>query len=183
MSTGIKPNGTEGIKKLLDMISRGKDKKAAFARVYPMYQRLQIERFETENSSEGDHWKDLNSDYAKYKLKRYGGGPRRKSKNQEASNWNSYPGGGRKMLVGTGMLAGAAIGPGQNNPFVSGVSNHRAMFTESQMIISVEESGKNPDGNNFDYAQFVSEQRQFMKFSSSSIHEMKKTVTEYVLGG
>lgn len=173
----------DGLQRLKDMLSRGLDKQAAFARVYPMYQKLQTERFETKNASETGTWKDLNPDYARYKLRRYGGGPRRASKKHEAGSWNSYPGQGTKMLVGTGMLAGAVIGPSSGSPFVSGVSQHRAMFTPEQMVISVSESGTNPDGNPFDYPHFVAEMRPFMTFGSASIQAMQDVVRSFVVDG
>ena len=179
---GISQSGT-GLQRLIDMIGRGKDKKAAFARVYPAYQALQTERFQTENASEGEAWKALNPEYAKYKPRRYGGGPRRKSKKREAGQWNSYPGQGSKILVGTGMLAGAVIGPSAGSPFTDGTANHRAIFTSEQMVILVEQSGENPDGNPFNYPQFVESHRPFMSFSSASIESMKDEVRQFILGG
>lgn len=159
------------------MLDRSKSPKAGFARIYKVYQRLQTKRFMTENSSEGEKWGALNSDYKKYKEKRYGGGPKR-----DGGTWKSWPGGGRKMLIGTGTLAGAVIGPG--SPFdSSGISAHRALFTSSQMTISVETSGMNAEGKPFDYAEYVNDKRPFMEFSDASIEEMKKELTQFIFGG
>ena len=167
MGTGITKTGG-GLQRLVDMIARGKDKKAAFARVYPMYQALQVQRFETENASEGDHWADYKSKkYEQYKLKKF----------------KTYPGAGSKMLVATGMLAGAVIGKSPGSPFTDGAAQHRAMFTSDQMIISVEESGENPNGHPFNYAHFVAVVRPFMSFSGESLQAMKDTVTKFVIGG
>ena len=183
-SASIKPGDGGGNKKLAELLSRGKNIKAAFARVYPIYQRLQTERFESKNASEGGAtalWPALNPVYAKYKPKRYGGGPRRKSKKRAAGTWNSYPGKGSKIMIGTGMLAGAAIGPSDGSQFTDGISNHRAMFSDNTMTISVEESGENPDGNKFDYPHFSAEHRPFMSFGSTSIMAMQFAVSQYIL--
>lgn len=182
MKAGIRQVG-DGLQKLKDMLARGQDKQAAFARVYPMYQKLQAERFETQNASETGSWRDLDPAYAKYKRRRYGGGDRRASKTHAAGAWNSYPGAGSKMLIGTGMLAGAVIGPSKGSKFVSGTQNHKAMFTPTQMVISVEESGTNPDGNSFDYPHFVADIRPFMSFGTQSIEAMKDTVRQFVVEG
>jgi len=55
---------------------------------YPEILKVQLKRWQTEGSSEGERWESLNPDYAKSKLKRFG----------------TYPGGGRKMLIATGRL-------------------------------------------------------------------------------
>lgn len=182
MSTGIKQVGS-GLDRLKAMLERGQDMSAGFARIYPMYQRLQVERFQTENASEGDKWKDLDPEYARYKTRRYGGGPRRKSRTRDAGQWKSYPGNGTKMLIGTSMLAGAVIGPSEGSPFTEGVGQHRAMFTARRMTIAVEESGTNPDGNPFVYPRFVAEDRPFMSFGKTSTDSMKDAVRQYLVRG
>lgn len=189
MSTGIKRVGGD-LKRLKDMIDRSKNASGALARLFKLYQRLQVERFKTQNASEGSRWDPLNQKYEKYKTVRYGGGPRRSSKAREdwargspqaaaaSANWASYPFQGALMLVGTGMLAGAVIGRSQGSPFVSGTDQNRTMFTASKMIVSVSESGTNPDGTDFNYAHFVSEHRPFMTFGPEShalfVAEVKK---------
>jgi hypothetical protein len=181
------------------MIERGKDMRAALARVYPVYQKLQVQRFQTNNASEGDEWDDLNQEYAKYKLKRYGGGVRHKwvggrGKDgfdkegqprpwEPVGTWKSYPYQGTQMLVGTSMLAGAVIGRFSGSPFTYGTGNHDVLFTPTQMIVSVQESGDNPDGRPFDYARFVNEKRPFMIFSDESLDLMRDEVSKYLLGG
>lgn len=86
--------------KLDRMIDRAKSTQAYFARIaYPMYQRAQIERWQTENMSQGDRWKPLKPGYAKYKLRKYAG--------------MDY--GGSKILIATGKLLKSVVGPGQGH--------------------------------------------------------------------
>jgi len=163
------------------MLGRATGAKAGFARgVYPLYQKLQMKRFQTKNASEGAPWDPLNPEYATYKLRRYGGGPRRKSAKRPAGTWQSYPGGGTKMMMGTTMLAGAVIGPGGG--VLEGTGQHRALFTDDSMVISVEESGTNPDGTPFTYPHHAAEHRPFMTFSNDSITQMKAVLRSYILG-
>lgn len=158
------------------MVSRASSFQAGAARIYKIYQKLQTERFMTEGASEGMQWSDLKPDYKEYKLKRYGGGVKR-----GGGNWRSWPGNGTKMLIGTSTLAGSVIGPGA--PFVStGISLHRAMFTKTSMVISVEQSGNNAEDKPFNYAGYVNEERKFMTFSEGSLQMMKDELSKYVIG-
>lgn len=88
------------------MASRAKDPTAYLKRVVlEDYRAAQIERWDTENASQGQKWKDLEPGYAAYKLKKY----------------STYPYGGKKMLVGTGDLLKSVVGPGDGfNNLVSG---------------------------------------------------------------
>ena len=138
--------------------------KAAAARIYPLYQKLQTERFQTENSSEGQKWKPIEEEYRTYKLKRF----------------KSYPGGGRKTLVATSTLGGSVIGQGA--PF-QGVDKHVALFKKYSMQISVKQGGQNATGKPFDYAGYVAEVRPFMKFSEKSVKLMKDELKKFILGG
>ena len=135
----------------------------AFSRIYPLYQSLQVERFMTENESEGDAWDDLTPQYSAYKEKHYG----------------KYPGGGRKLLIATSTLAGAVIGPGA--PF-EGVDKHRAIFSPFSMRITVEESGNNAAGKPFNYPKYVAERRPFMEFSEESFDQMRDALKKYLIG-
>jgi len=156
--------------KLLD---KAKSAQGGFARVYSIYQKLQAERFQTENASQGDPWPSLNADYAAYKIKRYGGGAKR-----DGSNWKSWPGGGTKKLIGTGTLAGAVMGPGSPFP---GVNHHKALFTSVSMQIKVDQSGNNAEGKPFIYPSLLVDRFSFMKFSDESFSKMKKEFMKYVL--
>jgi hypothetical protein len=158
------------------MIDRTNSPQAGFARIYKIYQRLQTQRFMTENQSEGGQWDPLDGTYQKYKTKRYGGGPKR-----GGGTWKSWPGNGTKMLIGTGTLAGAVIGPG--SPFnTAGISSHKVLFTKSSMEIRIEQGGTNAEGRPFNYAGSVDEKRPFMEFSDQSLDLMKEELTKFVIG-
>lgn len=60
--------------------------------LFRQYQKAQIDRWKTENASEGDTWEPIDPTYAKYKRKKFA----------------SYPGGGNVTMVATGKLASAA---------------------------------------------------------------------------
>lgn len=177
MSEGLQLVRDDFSKTMNQMLTRSKSGQGALARIYPVYQRLQTNRFMTQNASEGATWEPLKPDYAKYKLKRYGGGPKR-----GGGVWKSWPGSGTKMLIGTGSLAGAAIGPG--SPFDSaGISAHQVIFTSSSMTIRINQSGLNAEGKSFDYPFYVNQKRPFMKFSEKSLTEMKKELIKFILTG
>ncbi len=152
--------------------------------VYPMYQQLQMNRFQTQNASEGASWQPLNETYRKYKLRRYGGGKKRPSKKNPATEWKSWPGNGTKMLIGTGTLAGAVIGPGlQGNPFPpQGIAAHQRLITGKTMIITINESGANAENHPFVYAKYVNLKRNFMTFSDDSIAQMKQALIQFLIG-
>lgn len=95
MSTKIEILKSSFTQRLDEMVSRAKNIKSYMVRVaYPQYQRAQIERWETENKSEGVQWKPLNERYAEYKLKTFAG----------------YDYGGTRMLVATGLLFQSVVG-------------------------------------------------------------------------
>lgn len=182
MDTGVvveKNDFSKWVKKVLNPANM----QGALARVYPLYQKFQVERFQTENASEGASWPSLNPKYKEYKLKRYGGGAKRPTKQDPRSNWASWPGGGRKMLIGTGTLAGAVVGPSSSNPFnQTGISAHRVLFSQNTMTISINSSGQNAEGKPFVYPQMVNKVRPFMKFSDDHIAQMKAVVSQFIIG-
>lgn len=145
------------------MLSKAQSPQGAFARVYKLYQKFQTERFKSQNASEGKPWKSLSPAYAEAKKKRF----------------RSYPGSGSKMMIATGTLAGAVIGPGA--PF-SGTDKHRAMFTKTSMVIEVAESGRNAAGKPFNYAAYANEERPFMEFSQAHMNEMQAEIEKFILG-
>lgn len=152
-----------GLKDRLDQMLDKANMQGAAARIYPLYQKIQTQRFQTKNSSEGRVWPELSPPYADYKLKRF----------------KSAPGGGRKTLIATSTLAGAVIGPG--SPF-KGIDKHIALFTRYSMQIKVNMSGSNDAGKPFDYPQYVAETRPFMSFSDSSRQKMKDELKKFILG-
>jgi hypothetical protein len=149
-------------KKLQEMVQ--KSGKAAAARAYPLYQKLQTERFKTENASQGAKWKPLSPLYKEYKEKKMA----------------RYPGGGRKTLIATSTLAGAVIGKGA--PFY-GTDKHVALFKNYSMQISVKTGGKNAAGKPFDYPDYVAKDRPFMTFDEKSMELMKDTIMKFIVGG
>lgn len=166
------------VKKVLDP----NNIQGALARgVYPLYQQFQTQRFQTENASEGTAWVSLEPKYAQYKLKRYGGGKKRPSKKDPRDQWQSWPGAGRKMLIGTGTLAGAVIGPSRGNPFnSSGISAHSALFTSTSMTIQVNTGGLNAEGRKFVYPPFVNQKRPIMEFSTDHLNQMKAAILQFL---
>lgn len=86
----------DGITRSLQaMVERGRSVSAYLNRaVFREFQEAQIQRFETQGSSEGMAWPALNEKYAKWKRKKYA----------------SYPGGGNVMMIRTGTLASGAEG-------------------------------------------------------------------------
>lgn len=161
--------------RLMAILNRGKNMQAAGARIFPLYQSLQTKRFQTENSSEGETWKPLTPKYAQYKIKRYGGGEKRGGK----GSWKSWPGQGRKTLIGTSTLAGAVIGNGA--PF-EGTDKNVQIYKPYSLQISVNMSGVNAEGKNFDYAGYVAKERPFMQFSDASIQLMKAEMKKFLAG-
>jgi len=111
--TGIQIKA-DGIGKKLDtMISRAKNARAYLNRIaYPMYQEAQLERWKTENVSEGAPWKRLSPRYLAQKKIRFA----------------SEPYSGRKMLVATGRLLKSVVGSERRY--------HRKIVTDKKLIIS-----------------------------------------------
>src|SRR5271166_4593164 len=163
MSTGIEEVESDFQGVMAKMLSRGASFQGGAARIYKLYQMFQTERFESENSSEGSSWDDLTEPYKTYKLKRF----------------KSFPGNGSKMMIATGTLAGAAIGPGA--PFASeGISAHRALFTDQSMEIYIDTSGVNAEGKPFSYAKYANDKRPFMSFSEDHLNQMGNELSQFI---
>lgn len=81
----------DGVQRNLQaMVQRGKSVSSFLQRViFPFYQQAQINRWQSEGSSEGLAWEPLNPVYAKRKAKIFA----------------AYPGAGRALMVATGKLA------------------------------------------------------------------------------
>jgi len=105
----------DGITLSIDaMITRGKSVSSFLNRAtYPVYQQLQIQRWETENASENESWNPVKPDYATIKRKRYAG----------------FPGGGQKLMVATSKLAFAA----------QGLAGALKIVTESSMTVGIDQ--------------------------------------------
>lgn len=77
------------------VFTRGKSLASYLNRyIYPQYQQAQIDRWKTENQSEGQVWDRLSSAYEKVKKTKFAG----------------YPGGGNALMIATGRLSVAAQG-------------------------------------------------------------------------
>lgn len=77
------------------IVSRGRNASAYLDRViWPAYQQAQVDRWASENSSQGPRWNALSPSYAKSKPKRFA----------------AYPGGGRALMVATSRLSQGAQG-------------------------------------------------------------------------
>lgn len=163
MATGITEVRNDFKIKMEKMLSQAGSVPSAMSRIYPMYQKFQTQRFMTENSSQGTTWAPLSPVYAERKRKRFSG----------------YPGAGGRLMIATGTLAGAVIGPGA--PF-QGTDHHRFITTSTGMTISVEQSGVNAAGKPFNYAEFAAEKRPIMTFNEDSIEQMKKELAKFILG-
>ena len=108
-------NGVE--EKLKDMTNRANSIQAYFARVaYPTYQKAQIERWQSENASQGKKWEKLDPIYAKRKLVKFAG----------------FEYAGTKMLIATGDLFKSVVGPGSKG--------HQAKFTNTSMTVGTDVS-------------------------------------------
>lgn len=72
-----------------------------------------------------------------------------------------YEYGGTKMLVGTGKLFKSVVGPG---------SGHAARFTNDAMEIRT----------TVDYAPYVAEDREFMRFSKATITQWEEDLKDFI---
>jgi hypothetical protein len=111
--------GVEQIKNGVDafhakLLDKAKGVSGFLARdVYTIYQNAQVERWQTENASEGSTWERINPLYAKSKLKRFA----------------AYPGQGQRLMIATSRLVKAATG--------QDLADHRRLITDTSMEIHV----------------------------------------------
>lgn len=174
--------GKDVMNKLTKMASNAGDLRGILMRsLYPIYQNAQRSRWMTENASEGKRWKSLAPTYAKRKLIVYGGGKKHKFIGgrplrgekfdstgrprpwEEKGVWKSYPGRGTKMMIATGRLQQATIGPGKGQ---------RVMATKNSLIIRVTTP----------YAEHANRARDFSHFGQKTIDQMKDVLKKYVVG-
>ena len=135
--------------KLETMLDRGRAMQSFLDRnIYRIYQNAQRDRWMTENSSQsgnGQKWEPLDSAYATRKRRIYA----------------SYEGGGTKMLVATGKLYKAVVGPGQGQ---------RKIVTNSKLYIST----------TVPYAGHVDDARSFTSWSPAFRHKVMKAITDFI---
>lgn len=118
MSTGqflkLKRNA---IQKRLEGLTKLEATTGAFLNrtIYPLYQRLQSERFKTENRSEGQRWKPVSRQTRERKLK------------DRARDRAAFPGGDR-ILIHTGDLSRSVIG--------TSLEHHRKVVTGKKITVA-----------------------------------------------
>ena len=135
------------------MLDRSKTMRSFLnTQVYSTYKKKQINRWQTEGASEGSQWYALDPAYKKYKAEKYA----------------KYPYSGTKMLIATGKLFQAVVGEGGE-----GAQFHRKVVTDTMLSIFIVK------GSDFEYPQFVDDQRPFTIWSDATIHEIKKMVSDY----
>lgn len=161
-------------RKLEDMARNAKDGAGFLNRVaYVMYQNAQIDRWMSENASQGSKWTPLNAKYAAWKKRAYGGGKKYRyypslGLTRPIGDYPSYPGKGTKMLIAKGSLVGSVIG---NNPeYKTGLEYHRKFVTDSTLTVET----------TIPYASYVAEKRPFMEFSASTLRDMRQAYAQWV---
>lgn len=184
---------SDGIKKtLMNLLDRSKAAQTFLMRnIYRMYQNFQRERWMTEGSSEGNKWDSLSTIYASRKRIIYGGGPKYEWIGGQgegrpwrlAGSWPSYPGAGTKIMIATGRLESAAVGPG-GGITTGGEQFHKVLATNNSLTVSLdatkEKSGKDIGSKYFKYAN---DDRNFMKFGTNSINAFKAEISLYLKNG
>jgi hypothetical protein len=115
MSTANLRRTKSGIEDALKATLNRLSKASAYADrvIWPQYQKAQIERWQTENSSQGETWEPLTPQYKKQKRKRFA----------------AYPGAGNALMVATGRLAQGA--QGQNPAYFN------KLITDKQFVVAV----------------------------------------------
>jgi len=146
MSVSLK-TVSNGIQKNFEgMLKRENAMQSFFSRnIYAMYQNAQRKRWETENFSEGRGWEPLEPRYADWKR----------------SKFAAYEGSGTKMLIATGKLYKAVIGPG---------SGQKKVVTNKGITISISTP----------YAWPVDAVRPFTEWSEKTAHEMMKAISDFI---
>lgn len=180
MASAIFEKLEDGISKQLEGLLDRSKKLQAFlnTNVYRKYQVMQLDRWMTENGSQGSRWDSLSAQYAKRKKIIYGGGPKHKwvggapNPWRAAGTWPTYPGAGNVMLVGTGELVSSTIGPGlTGSPYKNDSKYHRKLVGEDFIEIST----------TIPYGQHVADRRPFMEFGDESMDEIYAMIEQYVL--
>jgi hypothetical protein len=150
MKASLSVSDNSGMIKIETMLDRGKSMQSFLNRnVYRIYQNAQRSRWITENASEGGEtgrWEKLNPTYAERKKKIYA----------------AYEGAGEKMLIATGRLFKAVVGPSNGQIKV---------VTNTSMTIST----------SVEYAKYVNEARSFSTWGPSFKAKVKKAIGDFIL--
>lgn len=147
---------SDGItRSLQDMVTRGKSVSAYLNRTFfRQYQKAQIERWESQGSSEGMAWKqvDPQSPYGKWKRKKFA----------------SAPGGGVVTMVRTSNLSQGAQGSNSSYFYKS--------VDDKSITIGI-------NLQSLPYAQYVGKDRPFMAFSTETIQAWHQGLRAYITKG
>jgi hypothetical protein len=130
------------------MLDRSKSMAAYLDRiVYRQYQNAQRQRWITENASEGQRWIPLSANYRWWKEYAFA----------------DFPGHGTKMLIATGRLFAAVVGPGGGE--------HRKTTTDHSLDV----------GWTTPYAAYVDELRPFADFGPKTMDEIYLGLGEFLM--
>lgn len=146
-------NGIE--RRLKDMVNRTHSVSSYLNRtLFRKYQEAQVERWKTENSSQGSQWPSLSPEYLKRKRK--------------IALKEGYRGGGNAMMVLTGKLYSGAAAIDD--------SYYNKVVTNTKFVIALN-TGSIP------YAGYAGNRRPYMKFSPAAIREWKKGIRDFITRG
>lgn len=169
---------TNTIKKRIETtLSRAQDGRAWLDRVaYPKYQNAQVQRWQTQNTSQGSKWPDNKGWYKNWKLIGFGGGPQYKKgppgRWVRSGTYPTYPGRGRFVMIATAKLVSSVIGQAQgsfvNNP--EGVAAHRKITGPQSLEVYT----------TVDYAAQVAVERPFMTFSDKFNNDLKASYAQWM---
>lgn len=133
MSKKIKITKNDLERKIRRIVDRRNNIILFFKRVtFEQYKRFQLERWKTENVSQGKRWKPLGEKYKKYKIVKY----------------RNYPGKGTKLLVATGNLLRATV----DKPFFLATRNWVKISTNTSKAYYAEYVHKNRPISGFNNA-------------------------------
>ncbi len=161
-------------------LSKAQDGRAWLARVaYPRYQNAQVERWQTQNTSQGAKWPDNKGWYKNWKLIGFGGGPKYKKgppgRWARAGTYPTYPGRGRFVMIATAKLVSSVIGQSSSGDFVNnseGLSAHRRIIGPQSLEVFT----------TVDYAEKVAVDRPFMSFSDKFVDELRANYQNWMFG-
>jgi hypothetical protein len=136
------------------MIGKAKNPTAFLRKtIYPMYQEAQMQRWQSENSSETGRWDGYKDPkYAAYKKIKYAG----------------FPGGGGAIGIATGQLSEVAMG---RRGMGSGLNR---IIETTGMTISI-------DDGVIPYAKYFARTRPIMAFGRPTILKIKSAIGDYLM--
>ena len=163
------------VARLQSYVTRGRDARALLnGPILQIYKNAQYERFKTENSSETGQWKPLSTKPIKpWWIKN------QEDRADEVNAWESggyaaakryiykdFPGGGEKIMVGTGKLEAGLTGDIG--------SGFKKIVTSRSLVISLDDS-------TVPYAKYAALERTFMSFGAITIDKMKAAIRDYMV--